>query len=280
MGCHFKGSSRRPGRIRAAPDGTYRNSLSDIAVFWAAMVNQALHDYLRQVNRRLQHLPRSVQREVVAELLAHIEDQASVRQKADPGLARAQAAAQAIEAFCPADDVGVAVGPRGGIIRSSTGELLIPVAVLSGRGLGRHARSTQAWTAVAAAGCTALVAVVAFAVFGALQDGSGWDDSELSSVEVWRLDLIRRDMTQASGNESAWMQVPPGASPFAIDVRSSGTGCLGLRLFDPPGFVVIDRWDGCEGIEEQVQSNSVGDWRLDVRMASFSGSLVVSASAV
>ncbi len=242
------------------------------------MVNQVLHGYVRQVRHRLRHLPRAVQREVMAELLAHIEDDTALRQRSNPALARQQASAEAIEAFCPADDIGVAIGPRGGIIRSSSGELLLPVAVLSGEGLGRHARMTQAWTAVAAAGSAALVAAVAFGAFLASQGDDGaldWDSHSLDAGAATAI-LLDQQWSAVDGFGNTTVSVPDWARGRAMTLAAHGTGCVAARLYDPAGAVAVDAWDpsgraDCGSVRGTTGSVQPGVWLLQLYFEAYSG---------
>ncbi len=218
----------------------------------------------------------------MAEILAHIEDGAARRQEANPGLTRQQAAAEAIDSFCPADDLGVAVGPRGGITRSSTGELLLPVAVLSGQGLGRHAAVTQAWTAVAAAGSVALVAAVAFAAFLATQPEDG--GFELASLDAGRerATLLHQQWWGASGFGNTTVDAPDWPNGFTLALDAGGIGCVSARLYDPTGAPAIDGWDAnrsdCGAVDGTATSTQRGPWRLELHFQDYSGYVRLDAS--
>ncbi len=132
----------------------------------------ALDHYLDELGWRLQHLPFLVQQELMREIASHIEGLTRNICRFDPELDPVTALELAITAFCPPDELLVAYGPEGGIIRRSTGECVLRSRLLVSP--HRPGRRTWFWSGAAAAGTVAgmvLVLVLASAVMGILAGG-------------------------------------------------------------------------------------------------------------
>ena len=108
-------------------------------------MSKILDDYLRDVRRNLSHLPVRERDAVMAEMRDHLVTEARRLRHGDSGLSDDEAMLQATQAFGEPEEIGVAHGPRGGVVRRSTGEHLLDVAILTSRAAGRGAKGVLKW---------------------------------------------------------------------------------------------------------------------------------------
>ena len=93
------------------------------------MQNHILDDYLDELKLQLKHLPLAERRQVDRDIRAHLEQEVKERRKADKTLSEDEAVLAATHAFGDPKDIGISYGAGGGIVRRSTGEVVLHVAV-------------------------------------------------------------------------------------------------------------------------------------------------------
>lgn len=227
------------------------------------MVNEVLQAYMRAIHRRMGHLPGPMRRRVVSEVVAHIVLEAANLQRREPGLSAEEATRRAIEGFCPPEELLVAYGPEGGVVRRSTGTVVLRSRVLTVYG-GRS--RTFLLNGAAAAGLLAVVAVLAVVAFAFLPPG------EDLSTQEYEWPALERSLADASGTEAIrWHLDRPAGLVFEAD----GTGCVGLRITSADGTVLVDALDEC--ITTGSWTVEAGDVLVEARYTDWTGSWSLQA---
>jgi hypothetical protein len=250
-------------------------------------MTRILDDYLLDIRTQLLHLPYKDQDAVMAEVRAHLESDMADRRKASPRLSEDELALQATAAFGAPDEITVRFGPSGGLVRKSSGEVLLRAAVLTGRAAkatgqaaGRGAKAVLKWTAI-----TALVVFVAALVVG-------------TTVLLAYKDTIAKGVQQEMGTRSiydhngAWaygdphtatltesFQVSEQADHVDVGIFTSPTmGCLAIQLTDPGGAIAYQNGQGCAAAGEHLSFTKPGTWKVQYTFVAFSGRLLVQAT--
>ncbi|MGB0652418.1 MAG: hypothetical protein ACPGQL_04385 [Thermoplasmatota archaeon] len=233
------------------------------------MVHWALQSYLRSLGARIDHLPRRIQRQVEAEVLAHVQDEARRLRAEDGELDLEGSIHAALESLGAVEGLVVAIGPVGGLVRSGTQEMVLPVRALSKEGLGRGSRRVAPWVGAAAAGFALALAAVLFFAFapppeeGGLQDAAG--TAADSEGLIWS--------TSGSGLEGAHSEsasLPSGRLVFA----AQGEGCVAIKISNAEG-TVLDEPRRC-GDWSMPFGAAEGDYQIELLFDGFTGSLSVA----
>lgn len=245
------------------------------------MPNPILDDYLDAVKRQLRHLPLREQRQVLAEIRAHLDEDIAHRQKQDKALSRDEATLQATHDFGDPKDLGVAHGAQGGVVRKSTGEVLLHVAVLTGRGVARTVRTTLKWVGITVLVLLTLGTAVAIAAaFIASDLLKEYKDDIVEAVPrpiyhssgTWALEdaqtTTRTDSFQVSSNARGF--------DLDIDVRPE-SGCLKIVITDPSGGIVYDSGTGCDTYGPHLHFSQKGTWSIQYTFVAFVGEMQVEA---
>lgn len=245
------------------------------------MPNPILDDYLDAVKRQLRHLPLREQRQVLAEIRAHLDEDIAHRQKEDKNLSRDEATLQATHDFGDPKDLGVAHGAQGGVVRKSTGEVLLHVAVLTGRGVARTVRTTVKWTGIVLLVILGLATALAIAgAFVASDLLKEYKDEIVESVPrpiysyQATYDLEHVQATTRSDS----FQVSSDARGFdlVIDILPEG-GCLAMRVLAPDGTTAFDNGQGCSATNQGLHFSDPGRWTISYTFVTFTGSVDVEA---
>src|SRR5687767_11115111 len=140
-------------------------------------MNRILADYLLEVRTRLSALPYKEQDEVMAEVKAHLLSDIEERRARSPKKSEDELALAATAAFGDPDEIGVAYGPKGGLVNKGTGQVLLRAAVLTGRGAkatakaaGRGLGRTLKWAGIIVGALVLVGAVLAVVLLVAYKD--------------------------------------------------------------------------------------------------------------
>lgn len=245
------------------------------------MPNHILDDYLDAVKRQLRHLPLREQRQVLAEIRAHLDEGIAQRQKGDKALSRDEATLQATHDFGDPKDLGVAHGAQGGVVRKSTGEVLLHVAVLTGRGVARTVRTTFKWLGITVLVLLTLGTAVAIAAaFIASDLLKEYKDEIVESVPrpIYHYEAsYDLEHVQATTRSDSF-QVSSDARGFdlAIDIQPEG-GCLAIQVTAPDGSAAFDNGQGCSATNQGLHFSDPGRWTIRYTFVTFTGSVDVEA---
>lgn len=245
------------------------------------MTRHILDDYLDAVKLQLRHLPLREQRQVLAEIRAHLDEDIAQRQEADKSLSRDEAALQATHDFGDPQDLGVAHGAQGGVVRKSTGEVLLHVAVLTGRGVARTLRTTIKWTGIVLLVLLALTTALAIAgVFVASDLLKEYKDELVEAVPrpiysyEATYDLERVQATTRSDS----FQVSNDARGFDLGITiQPENGCLAVQVLAPDGSTAFDNGQGCTATHQGLHFSDPGRWTIRYTFVAFTGSVDVEA---
>jgi uncharacterized membrane protein len=241
------------------------------------MANRILDDYLAAVRRQLGSLPRAQRDEVLRDIRSHLGEKVRELRQADSRLSADEAMLQATHDFGDPADLGVAYGASGGVVRKSTGEVLLRVAALTGKAAG----GVLKWIVIAILVLVALAVVAGIAVlFVAGGVLVAYQDEIASSVprpiygysEEWDL-----ASSQAAMRTDAF-QVSTDATGFdlLVDIRPEA-GCLPLIVFAPDGTQAYSNGQGCQDTGQHLHFSQQGTWRIQYTFVAFSGSVDVAA---
>ena len=239
------------------------------------MSKHILDDYLDALKLQLRHLPLSQQRQVLAEVRAHLEQDIDGRLAEDKRLSKDEAALQATHGFGDPKDIGVAYGANGGLVRKSTGEVLLHVAVLTGRGVARTVRTTVKWTGIA------LLVILVLATAAAI--AAAFIASDL--IQEYKDEIVESIPRPVYGYQGNWslpdaqasmrtdtFQVSTDARGFDLrfDVQPTH-GCLQLVVTAPDGSVAYQSGQGCSAYTHQMHGAQQGSWRIQYTFLAFTG---------
>lgn len=247
------------------------------------MANHIRDDYLDDLTFQLKHLPDKERRAVLAEVKAHLAQETAALRKSNPALSEDEAWLQATHAFGEPRDIGVSYGSNGsagGVVRKSTGELVLQVAVLTGRGVARTVGTTVKWILIILGIVLATVlgiAVVLLIVAGGVL--IAYEDEISASVP-----------RPIYGYQAAWPLTDPQASTrtdsFQVSTDATGmdllleiapqTGCLAVQVYAPDNAVAYSNGQGCDDTSQQLHFAQQGSWRIVYTFAAFTGSVDIS----
>lgn len=233
------------------------------------MVNTVLQDYIRDVQKRLGHLPAPLRKRLTSEITGHVILEVASMRREDPDLGQEEAAKRVIDSFCPPEEMLIAYGPEGGVVRSSTGQLILRSKVLSEG--ADPTRRTFVLNGAAAAGWAVLVGLFAVAAFALVPTLFPDGDLDVQSLEPEV--VLDTSYTDLSGDQSLAVDVDrEGAFKVTVSVETQD-GCLELDV-RPPGEPPV-HGPGCEP-QVSIVSDNAGTWRIDLGAQDFSGRVVVT----
>jgi hypothetical protein len=249
-------------------------------------MNRILDDYLLDIRTQLLHLPYKDQDAVMAEVRAHLESDMADRRRRDPRLTPDELALQATAAFGAPDEITVRFGPTGGLVRKSTGEVLLRAAVLTGRAAkatgraaGRGAKAVLKWTAI-----TALIVFTAALIVGMVVLVE-YKDTIAKGVqqEMGTRSIYDHDGTWAVGNPQGSIhtdsfELSQQADHMDIGVSTTPQmGCVAIQLTDPAGAIVYQNGQGCSAVGEHLSFSQHGTWKIQYTFVAYTGTISVHA---
>jgi hypothetical protein len=249
-------------------------------------MTRILDDYLLGLRTQLLHLPYGDQDAVMAEVRAHLESDMADRRRRDPRLSDDELALQATAAFGAPDELTVRFGPSGGLVRKSTGEVLLRAAVLTGRAAkatGRGVRTLLKWTGITAAVLlgVALVLVIVAAFVGT-NLATTYHDQIAESIPhpvysysgAW-------GVSDAQANiKTDPFAVPSDSRELRIRFTTAPTsGCIAIQLTSPSGKVTMVNGNGCSAFNQESSYAETGEWRVQYTFVGYAGSLSAHAEA-
>jgi hypothetical protein len=242
-----------------------------------------MDDYLNQIRKQLRHLELSERDQVLAEVRGHLTDEVARLRKADKSLSRDEAELKATHAFGEPEELGVAYGPRGGVIRKRTGERLLEVAVLTGRAAGRGVKGTLKWTGIAAAvllgaGLIVFISLLFFAsdIAETFQD----DIRESIPREVYSYSGSWAVPNSNNGVVTDSFQIGEHVKEFEFHASTTPeTGCLAIQLQSPSGQVMDINGNGCQPTDRDTTYTESGTWQIRYTFIAYTGSVSVDAYA-
>ncbi len=247
------------------------------------MQNHILDDYLDALRLQLRHLPLDEQRAVLRQVREHLEEDIRGRREEDKRLSADEAALQATHGFGDPQDLGVAYGARGGVVRKSTGEVLLHVAVLAGRGVARTVGKTVKWTAIAVAFLLLLGALVFVALAIVYQPtiDRGFDEATdyTDRVLVQRSESHDGDTTVFTDSFSITERTVSSDFQLRVTPVSDATGCAAIIITGPGNSKVYDSTGNCEAQDYRTSFTVPGSYTIEYRLVNFAGILTVSGNA-
>ena len=253
-------------------------------------MNRVLEDYLLDIRTRLTELPYKDQDAVLGEVRAHLGSAIEEDRRKNPGLSDDELALAATAAFGDPDEIGVAYGPKGGLVRKSTGQVLLRAAVLTGRAAratgkaaGRGARSTLKWGGIVALvvlGAALVLVVVGAFVFTQLADT--YHDEIVEAVPhqvysyqaAWPLSQSNTNPKQDS------FSVPANSKEFRITFTTAPqAGCAAIQLTSPSGTVTSVNGNGCSAYDQQSTYTETGTWQVRYTFVAYAGSVSAHAES-
>ena len=246
-----------------------------------------LDDYLDALKPHLRQLPLPEQRQVLGQVREHLEEDIRARRQADKKLSADEAALQATAAFGDPQDIGVAyrANGSGGVVRKSTGEVLLHVAVLSGRGVARTVGKTVKWTGIAL-GFLILLGAVVFVILAVayqptvekgLEEAAKYRGRELlqrSGVADHETSVFSDSFTIGAQTVSSDLivQVVPTADP--------ASGCMTIVITGPNAARHYDSTGNCDRQSFQGSFTTPGTYTVEYRLVAFTGSYSVRGHVV
>jgi hypothetical protein len=248
------------------------------------MTNHILDDYVDALKPHLRQLSLAEQRQVLRQVRDHLEEDIRSRREADPKLSADEAAIQATAAFGDPQDIGVAYGSGGGVVRKSTGEVLLHVAVLGGRGVARTVGKTVRWTGIAL-GFLILVGAVVFVVLAVAYQPTV--ERGLEEVASYReRDLVRRsggaDGDTAVFTDTFSIGERTVSSSFHLVVTPTGgaaSGCMTVLITGPQATRVYDSTGDCGPQNFQGSFTAPGTYTIEYRQVAFTGTYSIVGTA-
>jgi hypothetical protein len=255
------------------------------------MTAYVLEDYLRKFKQEIAHLPFRERDAVVREVKAHLKSEAGRLREEDPSLSADEAMLQATAAFGEPEELGVAYGPQGGVVRKKGGDRLLAVAVLTGRGVvatakatGRGARHVLKWTAI-----VALVLLVAGLVTGLtlLLAYQGTVDKLADKATSYsERTLVSRSQayttpTPAVFSDSFSLSERTVKSELSLSIAPSNpaVGCLSYTITGPGGTVAADTTGSCPTGTTSYSFTAPGTYTIQYKLVAFQGTLFVFGRA-
>lgn len=242
-----------------------------------------IDDYLRQIRKRLSHLPLGEQEAVLTEIRDHLETEAAALRRADRTLSRDEAALRATHAFGAPEEIGVAYGAQTTVVHRTTGEVLLRVAAATGRAAGRGAKGVVKWTLISVLvllGIGTIIAVAALFFVGDLADTFQDDIREAVPRPVYHYEG-HWDVTDPQVNSHAdTFQLGSRAKEIRIGFATSPeAGCLAIQLVSPSNQVTDINGNGCSATDKMLTITEQGTWTVRYTFAAYSGSVDVEAHA-
>ena len=219
-------------------------------------MNRELEAYLSDVKKHLQTLPGPEQENVLSEMRAHLLEDITRRQNAEPTLSEAEATLRATHAFGRPEEVGVDY-----VMQRNPPNVAMPSS----------APKRRRRLLIGGAIGIALLLVVSFVVANIIGSGGTYEDD----TTVYNKDI---DYHYAhSGRENVTVQVDPDADSvhIYIDVNqnasASAQSCLVLQVFNPRNVKVFDTTGSCGSIDTHLRFTTTGLWRIVYDYTEFTG---------
>lgn len=244
-------------------------------------MSKILEDYLRDVRRHLKQLPIRERDAVLAEIRDHLQSEARRLCAADKRLSGDEAMLQATNAFGDPQELGIAYGPQGGVVRRSTGEQLLDVAVLTSRAAGRGVKGVLKWTGIAAAVLlgAALIALIATLVFAGEIINTFEDDiREAVPHPIYHFSDDRELTDPRSGVTQESFQVADDFREFKFFLETDPeAGCVQVQLTSPSGEANDVTAGSCDAVSRSTTYTEHGTWTVRYLFAAYAGSIDVNA---
>lgn len=241
------------------------------------MTNRLLDDYLDDLKVQVRRLKLSEQRQVLAEIRSHLEEDIAERRKANKKLSVDEATLKATHAFGEPKDIGIAYGADGGVVRKSTGEVLLHVAVLTGRGVARTVKGTVKLVGILLAAFVVIGLIIAgIAAFVLVE----YKDEIAESIPrpLYTYEKSWDPPFAQTSTQTGSFQMSTDATGFDITFETSPqTGCVSITLFKPDNSVAYSSGEGCSAINEHLHFSDLGQWRVQYAYAAFTGTVEVHA---
>lgn len=247
-----------------------------------------IEDYLLALRGALQQLDVRERDKVVREIRDHLKAETARLQAVDSGLSYDEAALKATAAFGDPKDIGLAYGPKPGLVRKSNGQLLLHLAVLAGRSAratgqvtGRAVRQTLKWTGVVALILFVAILAVVLTVIITYKDTVNMGLEKATSYT---------DRTLVERSQSMQVETTTFQDSFEITSRTvdssfflritGSTGCGFFTIVGPSGNTLYDTTGSCKDHQVETSFLEPGTYSITYRFAAFSGSLQVHGRAV
>ena len=241
-------------------------------------MNHIVEDYLLELRTRLSSIPLKDRDGVLAEVRAHLAANMEDHRRSDPSLSDDELALAATTAFGDPDEIAVAFGPQGGLVRKETGEVLVPAATVSGRA-GRKGRRKMKWAIIA--GAILLIGALAASLTGLYFTGVklAQEVGSDSAKVYYYIQSIPASSPQTVRDPDSF-DVPVNSREFRITFGTSPqTGCLGIELTSPSGVATSVNGDGCLPYQDTLVFTETGTWKVQYTYVAFSGSVTAVAEA-
>lgn len=253
-------------------------------------MNRIVDDYLLELRTRLSELPFRDQDAVLGEVRAHLAADIEDRRRKAPKSSNDELALAATAAFGDPDEIAVAFGPQGGLVRKRTGEVLLRAAVLTGRAAratgraaGRGAKSTLKWAGIVAAVLLGVGLVILVVVaFVGVQLANTYKEEIVESVphpiydyhSSWALS------SPEAGPKQDSFSVPSDSREFRIAFTTTPqAGCVAIQLTSPSGAVTAVNGNGCSAYSQASTFTEVGTWKVQYTYVAFAGTVSAHAEA-
>lgn len=264
-------------------------------------MNKVLEDYLNELRTRMAAMPLRERETVLEEIEQHLRDKAAALCESDDLLSEDEAFLQATQEFGDADEIGIDYGPDGGVVRQSTGERLLDVAILTGRGIGRGVGTVAMGAGGVVRGFLKWVGIMTVALLGAIvilgavgllvapeilgifeDDIAALREDAMESGESWRGLYNHRSAWDEPTNRS-WtetFQVPTDTDyvQITLHVHATDSGCGAIRLIAPDGSTAYDSGTVCDETQTTLTQTTHGTWRVEYEAMALAGHLEARAT--
>lgn len=250
------------------------------------MSNKIIDQYLKQIRRRISHLPIRKRDAVLQEIKDHLEEETRLLRKEDKQLSKDEAALQATNKFGDPDEISVAYGPDGGVVKRGTGEVLLDVAVLTSRGVGNVLKGTLKWTGIVALIILATALVVSGGILWLFQDTI--NDTVDTATNTRVRTLVEHDEQYevaasmfTDSFEITNRTVQSRLSLSAGPTPDENAGCLQVSITAPDGSSLYDSGQVClqDGLQKSWSPVNPGTYQVRVQFTGWSGELSIDGWA-
>lgn len=238
-------------------------------------MNPILRKYLDQVRRNLSGIGLAEREDVLGEIRAHLEQAAADERSRNPDLSEDEAFLRATSGFGEAKEIGIRHGPQGGIVDRTTGEVLLDVAVLTGRGIGRTARaagrgvrSVLKWGAIATAALMIIAVIVVVAYREPITENI---EQQRDTRRVYEYQRSWGDQDLQTKVETDSFDVRPGrVVDFTVSVQAL-RGCGGIQVTGPDGAILYQNGQGCDATSVTRTWSQTGTYEVRYTYVAFAG---------
>jgi hypothetical protein len=238
------------------------------------MHNHILDDYLDELKLQLKHLPLAERRQVDRDIRAHLEQEVKERRKADKALSEDEAVLAATHAFGDPKDIGISYGAGGGVVRRSTGEVVLHVAVLAGRGVARTVGKTVKWTAIVAGVLLLLAVAVGLTIVVVYKDTISHNvDQAASRRLVYEYSGAWAAPNVQNGPHTDSFELAAGTRVDFSLTTTPQSGCAAVQVTAPDGTIAYSNGQGCSATQQQLGFTQVGKYTVQYTYAAYTGSV-------